>query len=100
MKYKLRVFVVLSIVFAAGTLWAARQEPGNLPDPRTRAYPHIAWARNYEGGKPRVLFIAVEMSTWDIYELAMRMDMDYDVFYTIRPGQFAPTTDYYHEGVK
>jgi len=98
-----RIFYsILLIVLVSGyqKVYSARPEPENVPDPRTRIYPCVQWAKNYERGIPRVLFIAPNQSTWDIYELAMRMDLNYDVFYTIRPGSFAPTTDYYHEGIK
>jgi hypothetical protein len=30
----------------------------------------------------------------------MRMDMEFDVFYTQQPWIFAPKTDYYHEGIQ
>ena len=94
----IRGCMLFLLIFTNG--YGARPEPENLPDPRSRQYSHIPWARNYERGTPKVLFIAVNHSAWDIYELAMRMDLEYDVFYTIRPGSFAPTTDYYHEGIK
>jgi len=98
-----RIFYSILLITLASSyvkIYCARPEPENLPDPRTRTYPCVQWAKNYEGGIPRVLFIAPNQSAWDIYELAMRMDLNYDVFYTIRPGSFAPTTDYYHEGIK
>lgn len=79
---------------------AGRTEPENMPDPRTRTFPHIDWCVNYEGGIPRILFIAPDQSSWEIYALAMRMDLDYDVFYAALPWKFAPDTDYYHEGIK
>lgn len=79
---------------------AARPEPGNVPDPRTRSFPHIDWCKGLEGGKPKVLFIVCQHSSWEPYALAMRMDLDFDVFYTQQPWIFAPKTDYYHEGIR
>ena len=94
---------VLAICLAAAPfLRADRPEPGNTPDPRTRVFPHIDWAKNCEGGVPKVLFVVNGQSSWEIYELAMRMELDYDVFYTNggRAHLFAPETDYYHEGIR
>jgi len=81
---------------------AGRLEPGNTPDPRSRTFSHIPWAIGNEEGAPRVLFIVNGQSASEVYELAMRMDLDYDVFYTNggRAGLFAPETDYYHEGIR
>jgi len=90
----------MALLLCARVGSAARPEPENAPDPRTRAYPHIDWCEDFEGGKPKVLLIVCQHSAWEVYALAMRMEMDFDVFYTQQPWIFAPKTDYYHEGIR
>ncbi len=87
-------------LLVAGMASGARPEAENLPKPGTRSFAHIDWCRDYAGGKPRVLFIANQVSAWDSYALTLRMDLDFEVFYTSQPWIFAPETDYYHEGIR
>lgn len=102
-KHAITPFLILPLLaLLTVPVRAARPEPENQPDPRTRTFPHITWLTNSEQGRPHVLFIANSGSAWELYALAMRMELDYEVFYTNggRCGVFAPKTDYYHEGIR
>ena len=96
----LQMGVVAGWLAVSLTAAAARPEPENQPDPRTRRGPAIEWCRQPAGGAPKVLFITPAMGAWDVYALAQRMDLEFDVCYTQQPWIFAPATDYYHEGIK
>lgn len=101
-KKILKSVLPLTALIVANVVFAARMEPENTPDPRTREFEHISWAESYAGGTPKVLFIANSMSAWDVYATALRADMDYELFECdgAAQGGFAPKTDYYHEGIR
>lgn len=96
----LTIVAILGAVFFAPGLEAARDEPENQPDPAARKVPHVKWATPYAGGKVRALVISAEGDSWDVYELAMRMDLDWELFTTTNEWTFAPKLDYYKEGIE
>ncbi len=53
--------------------------------------PHIPWAKPYAKGPVRVLFITHRNAMREVVELAERMPLQYTVFATEKPDQFAET---------
>ena len=53
--------------------------------------PHITWAKPYERGAPKVLFLTHRNAMREVIELAQRVSLDYKVFAVESPTKFGET---------
>ena len=97
----MRPIQVISLALLAVATVAAEESTAlyETADSGQIVTPHISWAKPLWGPKPKVLFILMGGGTREAYELAQRMDMELDVFGTTKYWIFAPTSDYYNEGI-
>jgi len=66
-------------------------DPGFFEPGESVATPHIAWAKPYYRGAPKVLFLTHRNAMREVIELAQRLSMDYKVFACESPGKFGET---------
>ena len=67
------------------------------PDPATRKYPSVAWARNLAVKPGKTLVVVNSYGTYDAYLLKDRLGLDADIFF-MQPTPPCDGEDYWHEG--
>ena len=87
---------LLSVCLGASRAAAAEQQrpfydPGFFEPGESVVTPHIAWAKPYYRGAPKVLFLTHRNAMREVIELAQRLGMDYRVFACESPSEFGET---------